>query len=355
MTDVREVRAALLGAAIVGLYLALVLGTGLVNVGDFSQLLSGYLKISFALWVFLGLIVIAIKLGVGAFRSGREAFLADFCRGLLLVRWRRDRCVSLLWPPLLLAFLLASFNAFKQMVLPLAGFRFDPLFTALDRAVFLGADPWRVSHAIFSSERATLMIDSAYHGWFLPMTLGLSICAYLPGATFRLRTQYILTYIGVWVGIGSVLAFLLPAAGPCFYSHFHGTSPSFDELRLRLVEAQTAVGSPFTSLKYQAFLLKTFGNDQLARGGGISAMPSVHNGLAVLFALGAFRLNRLLGYVFSAYAGLIWIGSFHLGWHYAIDGLVAAALTVGLWRVTGRVADALERPLQLGSRQPATA
>ena len=74
-------------------------------------------------------------------------------------------------------------------------------------------------------------------------------------------------------------------------------------------------------------------------------MPSVHNALAVLFALAAFRLNRTAGWALAAYAGLIWLGSVHLGWHYAVDGLVAAALTAGLWRVAGRIADRLERPL----------
>ena len=51
--------------------------------------------------------------------------------------------VSLFWPPLLFATLMASFNAFKQMVLPVAGFRYDPLFAQLDRLLFLGNDPWR--------------------------------------------------------------------------------------------------------------------------------------------------------------------------------------------------------------------
>ena len=35
------------------------------------------------------------------------------------------------------------------------------------------------------------------------------------------------------------------------------------------------------------------------------------------------------------YAFLIWTASVHLGWHYALDGVLAALLTVVLWWVTG--------------------
>src|SRR3546814_11562159 len=81
---------------------------------------------------------------------------------------------------------MASFNAFKQMVLVSAGFGFDPLFAEIDRALFLGHDPWRVTHAIFSP-MATYAIDRAYHGWFAPMSLGVLLCAFGAPRSYRLR------------------------------------------------------------------------------------------------------------------------------------------------------------------------
>jgi len=84
-------------------------------------------------------------------------------------------------------------------------------------------------------------------------------------------------------------------------------------------------------------------------------MPSVHNGLAFLFALAGWKLSRPLGYLFGAYALLIWVGSIHLGWHYGVDGIVAIGLTLGIWRVCGRIADRLERPLLGRSPAPALA
>ena len=98
-----------------------------------------------------------------------------------------------------------------------------------------------------------------------------------------------------------------------------------------------------------------YGGDTLMIGGGISAMPSVHNGLAALFAFAAFRINRKAGWAMAAYAALIWIGSIHLGWHYAIDGIVSIALAWGIWRGAGRIADWLDRPSAQAMPVPAIA
>ena len=343
MTQGREFKGAALGAAVVAVYLMLVLASGRVDPGMFGRLLLFYLRTSFMLWLFvLGFAVLVLMLKAGR-NSGKQPFLGRFITTTVRDRWERDRFVSFLWPPLLFATLLASFNSFKQMILPLAGFGWDPMLAAADKALFLGVDPWRASHALFGSAEATLLIDRAYHGWFVPMSLGLIACAFMPRSTFRLRTQYMLTYIGVWIGIGSIAAFLMPSAGPCFYETYIGSHAGFHELMQRLANAQTETGSVMTSLNNQGMLIQLYGADKLIIGGGISAMPSVHNGLAALFALAAFQLHRGVGWFVAAYAVIIWIGSVHLGWHYALDGLIAFAMTFALWSVCGRIAAALDR------------
>ena len=70
-------------------------------------------------------------------------------------------------------------------------------------------------------------------------------------------------------------------------------------------------------------------------GRGISAMPSIHVSAAVLFALLGWRVDRRLGIAFTVFAVAILVGSVHLAWHYAIDGYLAAVLTVVIWRVAG--------------------
>ena len=355
MTQVREWKAAGLGAGIVAMYMALVLASGRINLGMFGRLLAFYVKTSFSLWLFVLGFTLLVLMVMGSRKSGSQPFLKDFVIRTARDRWHRDRFVSMLWPPLLFATLLASFNSFKQMILPLAGYSWDPMIAAADKALFLGHDPWRVTHAIFSSPEATVMIDRAYHGWFVPMSLGLVACAFMPGSTYRLRTQYMLTYISVWIVIGSVFAFLMPSAGPCFYEPLVGNNASFHDLIQSLHRTEAETGSVLTSLNNQQMLLELRNSDKLIIGGGISGMPSVHNGLAVLFALGAFRLNRRAGYVVAFYAAMIWIGSIHLGWHYALDGLVGAAMTLVLWTICGRIAVLLDSETAVRETTPAVA
>ena len=342
MIDIREIKGAAVGAAATAVYMSLVLMSGRVDPIGFAQLLATYVVIAAAIWALLGGLVVLTSMPGQERANGGQSVLAELVMGIARDRWRRDCCISWAWPPLLFASLLGSFNAFKQMVLPLAGFGADPMLAAADKALFLGVDPWRVTHAILGSPQLTLLVDRAYHGWFVPMSIGVVACAWMSRSTFRLRTQYLLSYISVWIGIGSILAFLLPSAGPCFYEQYLGANPSFRELLDRLADTQAVTRSQLTALSNQAMLIQLHGSDQLVIGGGISAMPSVHNALAALFALAAFQLNRAAGIAVGIYAAIIWVGSIHLGWHYALDGLVAFALTYGIWIACGKVAAALD-------------
>lgn len=340
----RELKAAAVGCAILATYLAAVLATGRIPLASFAELLWAYVGVAFSLWLAVGVACVMLLLyrrrPVGGVGPSPFAVLSDYVRD----RWQQDWLVSLLWPPLLFVFLLAPFNAFKQKVLPLAGYSLDPTLVHVDRALFFGHDPWRVTHALLTSPTATLVIDRLYHGWFAPMVLGLIICAWMPATTYRLRTQYCFTYIGVWIVLGSIMAFAMPSAGPCFYADLVDPASPYQPLMAQLQAQQLAAGTDFQALVDQHMLLKVRSLDGLVIGGGISALPSVHNGLAVLFALGASKLNRTAGWLFGAYAVFIWIGSIHLGWHYAVDGLVAAASTIALWKASGWLADWLDRP-----------
>ena len=355
MFEAREVRATGLAAALLATYTAMVLSTGLVDVGQFARMLAAYLSGSFLLWLVVGVVLLIVQVCRAARQSGSESFLVPFLRHGVRARWERDRGLSLFWPPVLFATLMAAFNGFKQMVLPVAGYRMDPLLAHADRLLFLGQDPWRVTHALFGSPGVTVLIDRAYHGWFLPMSVGIMLCAWLGSSSYKLRTQYMFAYLGVWIGVGSVLAFLLPSAGPCFYSRLVGPSPTYDALLASLGQVQAITGQSVNSLNIQALLFNAHSAHSLSVGAGISAMPSVHCSLAMLFALAAFRLNRVVGWLFGAYAALIWIGSIHLGWHYAVDGIVGDALTMGIWVLSGRFAERLERPLLSRPVEPALA
>lgn len=346
--DARAKRERLLFAGLGGLlacYAAFVLALGRVPPGDYLVLALEYSRVAVTIWSFTGCVAAGWLLWRERSGGGKRP-LSELLIDWFRRRWQADRCVSLVAPPLLFALLLTSFNSFKQRVLPHAGFVFDAPLAALDRALFLGHDPWRLTHEVFASPWASWAIDLAYHAWFAPMAIGIMACAFLPAAMDRLRYRYLISYVLLWLVCGSVFALAMPSAGPCYQPTAIGSVAGFEPLMERLRTQHDwliAHGMPrgLAALRYQDTLLALFGGSELTIGGGISAMPSMHNGLAVLFAIAAFRINRFAGTALAAYAALIWIGSVHLGWHYAVDGPVAALIAVGVWRISAPLADRL--------------
>jgi membrane-associated phospholipid phosphatase len=68
---------------------------------------------------------------------------------------------------------------------------------------------------------------------------------------------------------------------------------------------------------------------------GISAMPSLHIMFALLIGFYLWRINRAVGGALLVYAAIIFVGSVHLAWHYAVDGIAALVLAMITWRVSG--------------------
>lgn len=354
-----EVRAAALLTTIIGAYTAAVLGRPEVSAAQYFELLSDYAPVAVQLWVFIGLICLVVGLLRDWRCTGELARPFPVLGSRLRERWAYDRWVSLLTPLVIFAGLITSFNLFKHLVLPTAGYHLDAIFAAADRAIFLGSAPSEVTHALVASPWATAVIDTGYHAWFLPMTLGVMLCAFV-SATPELRLRYLLSYCLCWTLIGSVLAYALPAAGPAFYGHLAAGPDAFEALMGRLEEQQAIIRETWPSyemqaLRNQTMLLAIRSSEDPQIGGGISAMPSMHIALATLFACGAFSLKRWLGFAMTGYALFIWFGSVHLGWHYAVDGLVAAPLAVAIWVGAGVVSRLVTADQQIAGRATAMA
>jgi hypothetical protein len=346
MTHVRESKVAAIMMAAVFAYAASILATGKIPLLAFANLLSFYLVLAAVMMLagFLGLVLSILLPKMASKGLGQETPLLHDIKLWFAKRWVQDKLVSFIWPPIFLAVLLTIFNCFKQLVLGFEQFQYDELLAQWDRYLFFGNDPWTITHAIFPYATMTYVLDMAYHLWFLPMTIGVIICSFLPSSTFRLRTQYLLTYFAVWVGIGTVLAYYLPSAGPCFYNDFVGQSDTYAKLVTRLnFQASEYGANRLEALVTQDYLRSALGKTTLMPGGGISAMPSVHNALSVLFAIAACQVNRKLGLFMIGYAVVIWLASIHLGWHYAWDGIVSAIITIAFWYGAGKLAELIER------------
>lgn len=336
----RERVVAVLNLVAVIAFMAYVLANDGIGLASFAALLTGYLQMTVVL-VFAGLVCFAAwQVGRAGHATGWTGSPVRATVTALRRRVRDGGLFTLLWPILLFPLLMASFNAFKQRILPQAGFRFDASLAAIDRRLF-GADPGLLLHQTIGGPATTYVLDTVYHAWFFPMTIGVALVALC--AESRTRAQYMTAYVAIWIVLGAAGAYLLPAAGPCFYEALVSPAGAEPFVRINHILSghQAANGEILSSLHIKQLLLQNYNSPVLTIGGGISGMPSVHNALAVLFALASFRINRTVGLLMSGYAVLIAIGSVYLNWHYAIDSITGALAAVALWLASGRLVDGL--------------
>lgn len=239
---------------------------------------------------------------------------------------------------------LPLFQVFKQIVLPARGFPLDAYIASLERSLFGGRDAWEVTHAALGSVWPTLVLDAAYAIW-LPMMFLFPMVVAAAVHDPVARGRLIGTWVASWVIIGSIGAWFLGSAGPCYYNDLVGPHAGFAHLHsaLQAVNAQAGeYGLAVRALYFQDMLEATQAGS-MDFASGISAMPSMHVAMASLFAIGGFQRSRGLGAIFSVYAVMIWIASVHLGWHYALDGVVGTGMMLALWWLSKPIARVLAR------------
>jgi hypothetical protein len=233
---------------------------------------------------------------------------------------------------------LPLFELFKQLILPARGFPLDPALARIDRFFFFGHDAWELTHALFGTVGMTMLFDRSYSVWLFFMFL-FPILVVMSINDIRMRVRLLANWLAAWVMIAGVAAWVFGSAGPCYYDAMIAPDAGFASLNASLAQIQAAAragGNSITALDFQALLIEVSKQGKLTAAGGISAMPSMHVAMAVLFAIGGFARTRWLGWVMTGYALLIWVASVHLGWHYAVDGVAGAAMMLGLWRLSGK-------------------
>lgn len=351
---------------IVLLYTAIVLSVCDVDLAGFGTLLATYGRSMISVWLATGLIAL---LGTMSWqhRNGLPGSPWSISRQFLHARWRDDRLISMCLPFLCFVPLIAAYNIFKVLYLPTVGFWAGLHIAQMERAMLGGQDAWRFTHALLPSPWTTQIVDLLYHVWFAPMVVGVAICSFAHPHS-RLAWRYLTSFTLVWSVQGTLIAYLLPAAGPALRSIILPGASRFDPLTAlmesqdQFLKAQGAVG--LYSVHYQHALAALFGQPSVVIGGGVSAMPSMHVAMVVLFACAAWKLGRRLGIAATIYGLLIWIGSVHLGWHYALDGVVACILTLATWVAVGHIPDLVEqgaaslrsrRGIPMGSQVPEAA
>src|SRR5215216_3406873 len=214
-----------------------------------------------------------------------------------------------------------------------------PAIAEIDRTLHFGVDPWKLLQPFVGYAIPTAVLNFAYCFWFLALFTSNYWFAFRREYT-ELRIRFFLaTMMAWWIG-GGLMALVFSSAGPAYYGLIGLAPDPFAPLMAYLRQIDQIV--PIWALDAQHMLWDTFTAPQ-ARFFGISAFPSMHNAIAVIIALAGFRIGRGIGWALTIYAFLIFLGSVHLGWHYAVDSYAAIALALLAWHVAGALARLNER------------
>lgn len=227
---------------------------------------------------------------------------------------------------------LSIYSSLKQAIPMIYPFSFDKTFMMMDFLLHLGHHPWRLLQAFMGYPKITKFMDYIYTSWYLVLSSVVLWQAW--SSRRRLRAQFFIGLLLLFIFGGTILATLFSSAGPCYYHYTvagSGNPYQSQMLYLGSIHAENFLYSVEGQKKL--WLLYTEGIKMPYVG--ISAMPSIHVGVAVLLAILGWRTNKILGLGFTIYAFLIQLGSVHLGWHYAIDGYFSAILTLVLWKGSG--------------------
>jgi len=227
--------------------------------------------------------------------------------------------------------LLVSYMSLKTLIPEFVPFYLDPIAAEADRVIFFGHDAWEVFGFVYDMPSLLKAIDISYTAWAMIVATVWISCFALKFETPERRFQFCLATILLWFFGGNLIATFLSTAGPCYYESFFNDG-TFQPMMEKLSAAHAA--SPLNAVAYHDTLLSYYENPSY-RMGGISAMPSLHNGTAFLFMclFWRFPVGKILTSIFML---MTFVGSIVLAWHYAIDAFIAIPVAYLAWWVSGK-------------------
>lgn len=206
----------------------------------------------------------------------------------------------------------------------LPAFSWDEALSDLDRTLHFGWLPWQWLQPVLGYWPVTFLLSMNYSIWFMVMWTFWMALAFSERPQ---RTQFLVTFALLWIFLGSVLATAFASAGPCFFGNLGLGGNPYAGLMSYLEAADQS--APIFALDVQGLLWKGYAGSGAEMG--ISAMPSLHNATALLMVLASRSFHPTIQWALKIHFVLIFLGSIHLGWHYAVDAYVSYAATLMIW------------------------
>jgi hypothetical protein len=212
----------------------------------------------------------------------------------------------------------------------LPAFTWDQTLSELDRALHFGRLPWEWLQPLLGYWPVTYLIGANYNIWFMVMW---SFWLAIAFGNRPQRQQYLVSFALLWIVLGSLMASLFASAGPCYFDRLVTVENPYAGLMAYLKAANEH--ATIFALETQDTLW--LGYSGVGPDMGISAMPSLHNATALLMVLASKGFHPAVRWALKTHFLLIFLGSIHLGWHYAVDAYASFAMTMIIWYGAGVV------------------
>ena len=311
------------------LLLAMAVGSHTGNMPDFGVLEEYAQYLFIALWICGSVFALGVFIHLALVKRETEP-LGAFLKSLSVFFGDAERTANGLNGLAASIAFISAFSVMKGAIAILSPFAWDKALAGADRFLHFGRTPDEWLWFIVQSPLALKTLNIAYNFWFIVL-IATVFTACITRNDTKLRHQFLMSFMLVGTLGGFFLAMGLSSAGPCFFGRL-GLGDNFQPLMQALAAADRVY--PIWALATQDMLWSGY-TGATSGSIGISAFPSMHVAMAVLFALYATRRSRLVGVLVSVFAGMIMIGSVALGWHYAVDGYAGALLTLMIWKACG--------------------
>ncbi|PMM18497.1 hypothetical protein BCT04_05000 [Vibrio breoganii] len=235
------------------------------------------------------------------------------------------------------------YTSFKGIIPKINEFSYDLPLAHIDRFIHFGIDPWEITHFIFSTPEWSMLISLFYTIWLFAFWW--FVCAIIFSSKgFEIKLMIISGFNFTWIINGSILALIFSSAGPCFLEYvvsstesdfFDGLMGILQEQRLYFESKGYWFGVPATLM--QDILWAAYLEDRTEIGAGISAFPSMHVSICMYMWLVTKEYFKVFSNGLLIFLIIIFLGSVHLGWHYAIDGYVSIITTLIIWFFTKKI------------------